>query len=501
MTALAELAPLVTERPVRARGRARWTRGIVPLGLVATAAYAVTGAFGVDTWYALYTGRVVAQGGPPHHEVLTTAGTPDWTDQQWLGQWLFYETYRIGSYAGVALLCIASLALTGLLLSRLLERRGAPTPTIWAAGAVVAIGFATALVRTQTLALPLFIALLVVLTSALRDERWRPTWLLTVPILAVWANLHGSVLLGVTLTIGCLALQAIRLARHGRHQDATAAVGVAILSVGTTVATPYGLSTVHYYVSLMNNSALRNYISDWQATDLTNVSVWPFLALVVAGALTIVAELRKRHPDRVWRLEVAMAFASAVLGFYAARYIVWAVIVLAYAAAVHGAGRTIEWRGATVARVVGGGVLAVCVGSLATIPATELTRPMPTRLASAAASTLATHPGSVLLADQTTSAAALWLHEETTGRVAFDIRYEQYDAKDITAYLRYLNNHNPSLGCRYGVVAVSSKERPDLVTTIRSDPAWRTTYDRADGVVAVRSDRAPCTVSSTERAS
>ena len=56
----------------------------------------------LDTYASLSAGRLISQHGLPRTETLTWAahGKP-WIDQQWLGQWLYYQAYRLGGYPAV----------------------------------------------------------------------------------------------------------------------------------------------------------------------------------------------------------------------------------------------------------------------------------------------------------------------------------------------------------------------------------------------------------------
>src|ERR671931_2654108 len=50
-----------------------------------------------DTWMTLTYGREIVQHGLPSHDALTVwAHGRTWTDQQWLGQLLFYGAYVLG---------------------------------------------------------------------------------------------------------------------------------------------------------------------------------------------------------------------------------------------------------------------------------------------------------------------------------------------------------------------------------------------------------------------
>lgn len=474
-----------------ARSTRGWLRALVPISLVAVATLALTGTFEVDSFYALYTGRVVASSGPPHTEMLTYAASHSWIDQQWLGQWLFFEADRLGGLAAVALMCLAATTLAGVLLARLAARRGGALPIAWATLGVVTVGFIT-VARTQTLVYPLFVALLWLLTSIMPSERWRPRAVLAIPILLLWANVHGSALLGVGLTVSCMLLWAVRLIRGGYARDALAAASVAVAAGLSILATPYGLSVVHYYSSLMGNDALRMYVSDWRRTSLLSLAVLPFIVLCALAAISVSVHMRRTRKSQ-WNVELLVAAAAlAALAFYSSRYVVWAALALPYVASTQGTAPQLKvpGRGSRAVGVLASAVLVVLLLALATTSDSSFSKQLPGRLAAEAA--LTTVPGDVVLADQSTSTALLWLHPTMARHVAFDIRYEQYSKADLVAYFRFLGSRNQSLACRYDVVAISSKERPALVRALRTDPAWTATYDGKDGIVAVRTPGTTC---------
>ena len=88
------------------QARSRAWLSIWPLsiaGLVFTGVAFTTGRLlMLDTYASLTAGRLISQHGLPRTETLTWAahGKP-WIDQQWLGQWLYYQAYRIGGYPAV----------------------------------------------------------------------------------------------------------------------------------------------------------------------------------------------------------------------------------------------------------------------------------------------------------------------------------------------------------------------------------------------------------------
>src|SRR5205085_9265699 len=153
-----------------------------------------------DGWLAFVSGRWIVQHGLPSHDALTTMTHGQrWTDQQWLGQLALYGLWRLGGIK-LAMLVSALFATSGLVGAALIAKgHGATARSVtWIAILAMFTYYPVAAVmRTQAFAFPLFAA---TLWLTLEDVR-RPSRrvLLTLPLLALWANLHGSVLLGCGL--------------------------------------------------------------------------------------------------------------------------------------------------------------------------------------------------------------------------------------------------------------------------------------------------------------
>ena len=63
-----------------------------------------------DSYKALYDGRWIASHGIPHTEAFSIAARRRWIDEEWLAELIFYETWRIGGYALVAIVAALSIA-------------------------------------------------------------------------------------------------------------------------------------------------------------------------------------------------------------------------------------------------------------------------------------------------------------------------------------------------------------------------------------------------------
>src|SRR5262249_5258503 len=147
----------------------------------------------------------------PHHNTLTAiAHGREWIDEQWLGHLALYGLWSLGGWP------LASLALVALYLGAFVITTAAARTRGASAGSTAIVLILCLLLavsgtafRAQTLACPLFALVLLLLV---RDEL-RPSRhvFLTLPILVLWANIHGSVILGA----GLVALRGLTVAVSG----------------------------------------------------------------------------------------------------------------------------------------------------------------------------------------------------------------------------------------------------------------------------------------------
>src|SRR5215470_1227626 len=164
--------------------------------LCAVQALLVRGAVTADSWYTLVGGRLVARHGLPRHDSLTllTLGRI-WPDQQWLGHLAIYGAWSAGGWGLVGALSVV--VYTGAFAITALGARlgGASDRSVAVvAAACFCVGLPNAAVRAQLLAYPLFAAVLALLLADVRRPSRRVY--LVLPVLVLWANVHGSVVLG-----------------------------------------------------------------------------------------------------------------------------------------------------------------------------------------------------------------------------------------------------------------------------------------------------------------
>ena len=178
---------------------------------------------------AIVSGRWIAQHGLPSHDTLTVfAHGRRWTDQQWLAQLALYGLWRLGGMK-LALFVHALLVTSGLAGAALYARtRGATARSVtWIAIPVLIAYYPVASVmRPQSFAFPLFAAVLWLVLDDARQPSRRVFW--TLPLLVLWTNLHGSVVLGAMLVSldGLVGMVRAATAERARARAPARAVGV-----------------------------------------------------------------------------------------------------------------------------------------------------------------------------------------------------------------------------------------------------------------------------------
>src|SRR6204780_2015525 len=224
-------------------------RGLLPLwvGLGIYALFVLAGnrlLIDPDTMWQITVGQWILD----HHAVpqtdvysFTMRGQP-WISTQWLAQGLFAKTYEIAGWSGPVVLAAAAIAATFALLTKFLSRHLSESTTLVFVAAGLALTVPHLLARPHVLAMPVMVAWVGGLIDA-ADRRGAPSfWLL--PLMALWANLHGGFVFGLVL-VGPIALDAVVSAEAASRKSLAlrwAAFGVAALIASW--CTPYGWNSM-----------------------------------------------------------------------------------------------------------------------------------------------------------------------------------------------------------------------------------------------------------------
>jgi hypothetical protein len=301
----------------------RLSRLAVAVGATLCASAAAVGADA--RWLAALGRTIVHAGSIPASIPYAAAPSRDWVNVPVLGEIVFHWLEALGGDRGVLL--AQALAVTAALSLLLRDMRAIGVPDAARAVVIVALPFAAIpaffVARSQLYSLALF-PLLVLL---LRGEGRRPTrriWLL-VPLVALWSNLHGAVLVGLAITGVYLLLERTR-------REPWTALGVLGACVAAVFATPGLDHTAAYYSGVLHSEPAATGYGLWATLSLHNPFDVVFIVIVAAlGRFAV----RARPP--VWELVCLGMLTLATV--HVGRNSVWLLLFLATPAAA-GLGRT-----------------------------------------------------------------------------------------------------------------------------------------------------------------
>jgi hypothetical protein len=239
-----------------------------------------------DTYWQIATGKwILDHNALPRVDIysFTKAGEP-WISSSWLAQVLYAEAYELAGWSGPIVLAAASIAATFALLTFVLSRRIASAYAILIAFAALLLSASHFLARPHVLAWPVMVAWVSGLLSASERREAPSFWLL--PLLALWANLHGGFLFGLVLA-GAFALDALWNAQAPqRKQLALRWFVFGLGALAACCATPYGWETILASRKILELGDLLHLIYEWMPADFSRLSAFEScVLLLIAGTL------------------------------------------------------------------------------------------------------------------------------------------------------------------------------------------------------------------------
>ena len=321
-----------------------------------------------DFWLQLHTGDEIRSTGKIPRTIetaYTEARDLPFFAHEWLPSVLTSALFPLAGYAGMIVFKCALAVAIASLVALLARRAGADTD----ASLLIACAVATAMnfrlqMRPEIFAFLLALAALHLLVGFQRTRRW--LWLAAlVPLAVVWANAHGSFVIGCALPWVFLAGEAVDDLRRAEPLDADerrqrlrrvyvplAAAGVAMAAA--SLANPYGFDLVRHTVAFSRARWLREQIVEFASTFGARTREAPYFWVFVGYAslvLAAVARGRRRLDGTSWVLLALFGWMAAD----AIRFTAWFALVTSYVLARTASGtaenprreRRLAWWGAT----------------------------------------------------------------------------------------------------------------------------------------------------------
>ncbi len=249
-------------------------------------------------WLAAIGNAIFQTHAVPHSIPYASAPALAWHDAPALGQLVFHALEALLGDRG---LILAQVVAVGIGLSALAfdlgragAREGAGAAVI--AACIVAVPASFFVARAELYSLALFPVLIALLRE--EDRRMSRRIWLAVPLLVLWANLHGGALLG-------FAVLAAYLVFERAPRDPLGSWCVLAASTVALLATPSLLETVDYYSGVLHGEAAAGHYGLWARLSFSD----PLDVLLVAVALPLVVAALCRRP-RAWQVIILLALAA-----------------------------------------------------------------------------------------------------------------------------------------------------------------------------------------------
>ena len=411
-----------------------------------------------DGWYAFLGGDVIVHHGLPSHDTLTVWGHGRrWVDQQWLAQLAYYGLYALG---GLRLALLANAAIVVGSFWAAARLGGARRAVLWvpALGAI-ALGVSSSALRPQTLVLPLFVAVAWLLVEDARAPSRRVFW--TIPLLVLWANLHGTATLGVLLVLLAVATDA-----WPRRRPTWRTSSLGVLALASLFASPYAVHLPSYYRTVLFNGEFAKYLPDWMPTALAPATAaFYLLAFVAVFAMA-------RAPRSLTLFEKWTVVVLLVLAVEATRGVTWFTLFVLVALP-----QALDAWSLPALRIPGTRAAVLLVAGVALVVAASRPSSWFTRNYPASSAHVVAEAAGLNAAVFANAAFSDWLllkEPSLRGRVAYDARFE------VLPHGRLADAAAVSIG-RYDAerilrpfdVVVLRPQETELRATLRRAGTWR----------------------------
>lgn len=248
-----------------------------------------------DSMWHIGVGRRILESGtlPWTDELSHTFEGQRWIAKEWLSQVILALAFENGGWPTVVTITLAAIALTFTLMFFELARQLRPTAALCITMYAYALCSLHFLARPHALSYPILVLWLAGLLRAVEDRR-NPSFFL-LPLMVLWANLHGGFTLGLGIA-GLLALEGVFTREQGDRCRALVYWAVFLAAAClASLLTPYGYHSLFVTAQVFGGNEALAYINEWRAMNFARqlfggplVIALVFLALLVGARISVV---------------------------------------------------------------------------------------------------------------------------------------------------------------------------------------------------------------------
>lgn len=232
-----------------------------------------------DVSWHIAAGRwILAHGAIPSTDPFSfTMGGQPWVAFEWLSQIIYAAAFNAAGYAGVSAVVILAIMALHLIVFLFLRRRVGPIAMLVAFVAMDAILITFMLARPHVLVWPVA----AIWTAVLLDRRdhGQPPPLALALLMILWANLHGSFIIGFVIA-GAIGLDGL-IAAQWKRGALTRWLLFGLVALGAALLNANGVAGLLHPITVMGLENLA-FISEWQPSK---PSFTPFFYAFLIGAL------------------------------------------------------------------------------------------------------------------------------------------------------------------------------------------------------------------------
>jgi hypothetical protein len=252
-----------------------------------------------DTGWHIRTGDyILSTGQIPRTDLFSfSKAGQTWFAWEWGADVIYSLLHRVWGLKGIAWLGGVQIVLFATILFRYTLWRGANTMWALLVG-LLAVGASTVhyLARPHLFTLLLLPVCIWMLEADRRSPRWF-IWL-TIPITAVWTNLHGGVLAWVACAGIFAAGRAVEAWLEPERRNWPLVIRHFMLLAGTaaaTLANPYGWNLHLHVAAYLRSDFIREMIQEFQAPTFRNENQLQYEALLLVGLMAAAVALSRRR--------------------------------------------------------------------------------------------------------------------------------------------------------------------------------------------------------------
>ncbi len=236
---------------------------------------------------------------------------PRWICDQWIADAFLYGLFQAGSWPAVysVLLIVFLLSFFWLLCGFL------RSSTLSACAALIATVVSFKLAQVHFIARPVifnvsFLVLMYFLSRRMLERRTFSKQDFVIPLLlALWANVHGSFVVG--LAISLFAASLLCLGRVFRL-ELKASLSCVLFAIGlfcSTLLTPYGIGLYENILSQVGSAYFVGLLEEWRPLALTSFEGRVFILVNFCIVLSLLGKIRKLAALDYYEYCVALGFA------------------------------------------------------------------------------------------------------------------------------------------------------------------------------------------------